>query len=275
MNFCRFFKKHLKNQYQAIEISKLLMQYKRKFFKESWKIMDNNNKIINEFINQLTPGKVIDLQLGSLGAVRIKPTVIGIDLGQYLLVKLPNKLNISDYKDVLLTGGGVIVRFILEGLNGECVAFSTTIQNVIFSPNRLIFLNYPKSIENRQLRTHQRRETHLPAKISQNKLGDTLIGNCIDGYIVDISARGCQFSFRSDNGKSGVKKCPVHIAISISGIDAPLIINAHVKNNRLQNGCMLVGIMFDESSLMKISVLLDDMAIESDYIASTELENAS
>ncbi|MCJ8337078.1 MAG: flagellar brake protein [Pseudomonadales bacterium] len=223
-----------------------------------------DNKIINEFINQLKPGKVIDLQLGGSSVVRIKPTVIGIDLGRYLLVKFPSKLNPGDYNDLLLSGVGVIVRFILEGLNGECVAFSTTIQQVLSAPNRLIFLNYPTRIENRQLRTHQRKKTHLPAQISQYKSVDRLTGNCIGGYIVDISARGCQFSFKPGNGKSGVKKCPVHIAMTIAGMDEPLIITAHVKNNRLENGHMLVGIMFDESSLTKISVLLDEMAIESE-----------
>ena len=226
--------------------------------------MDLDNQIINEFIHNLTPGKVIDLQLGGSTVVRIKPTVIGIDLGRYLLVKFPSKLNIADYQDVLLSGGAVIVRYILEGLSGECVAFSTTIQQVLSSPNRLIFLNYPTKIENRQLRTHQRKKTHLPAQISLNKDADRLTGNCIGGYIVDISSRGCQFAFRPGDGKGGIKKCPVHIAITIVGVETPLIINAHVKNNRLESGQILVGIKFDESSLNKISVLLDEMTIESE-----------
>ena len=85
--------------------------------------MDVDNQIINEFINHLTRGKVIDLQLGSTSIVRIKPTVIGIDLGVYLLVKFPSKLNPADYKDVLVEGTRVIVRYILEGEHGECICF--------------------------------------------------------------------------------------------------------------------------------------------------------
>ena len=104
--------------------------------------MNTDNQIINGFINHLTPGKVIDLQLGNSRLVRIKPRVIGSDLGRYILVKFPSKLNHADYKDVLLSGGGVIVRYILEGLNGECVAFTTTIQHVLTTPDRLIFLNF-------------------------------------------------------------------------------------------------------------------------------------
>ena len=69
---------------------------------------------VNEFMTHLTPGKVIDLQLGGLSGVRIKPTVIGLDIGRYLLVKFPSKLNTSDYQDVLLQGNGVIVRYIVE-----------------------------------------------------------------------------------------------------------------------------------------------------------------
>jgi hypothetical protein len=224
--------------------------------------MEAGDQVINEFINHLIPGKVIDIQLGSSNLVRIKPTVIGIDLGRYLLVKFPSKLNAAEYKDVLISGCAVIVRYILEGNHGECVAFATTIQNVLIAPNRLIFLNYPKRIENRQLRTFQREKTHLPAQISLSKAGDKLTGNCIDGYIIDISAHGCQFSFKPEDGKYGIKKCPIHIVITLVGKDEPLMINAHVKNNRQENSHTLVGIMFDESSLKKISELLEDMAID-------------
>lgn len=224
--------------------------------------MDVDNQVINEFINNLAPGKVIDLQLGSSNLVRVKATVIGIDLGNYLLIKFPNKLNPADYKDVLIPASGVIVRYILEGQHGECVAFATTIQQISMLPNRLIFLNYPTRIENRQLRTCQREKTHLPAQISQNKLDDELTGNSISGYIVDISANGCQFSFKPEEGKGGIKKCPVYIAITIVGKDQPLIIKAHVKNNRLDKSHILVGIMFDDASLKDVAELLEEMAIE-------------
>lgn len=56
----------------------------------------------------------------------------------------------------------------------------------------------------------------------------------------------------------------MYIAITLVGYDKPLIVNAHVKNNRIENGHILVGIMFDESSTSKISALLDDMAIDAD-----------
>jgi hypothetical protein len=223
--------------------------------------MNVDNPAINEFINNLLPGQVIDLQLGRSTIVRMKPSIIGIDLGNYILIKFPIKLNPSDYKDVLVAGTSAIVRYILEGERGECVAFSTTIQQVLMLPNRMILLNYPKRIENRQLRTSQREKTHLPAQISQNKTGNKLAGNCINGYIVDISANGCQFSFRPEEGKGGLKECPVFIAISIVGSNEPLIIKAHVKNNRRDNTNILVGIMFDDISLQDIAGLLVDMSI--------------
>ncbi|MFT5707439.1 MAG: hypothetical protein ACI9ES_001734 [Oceanospirillaceae bacterium] len=124
-------------------------------------------------------------------------------------------------------------------------------------------MNYPKRVENRQLRTHQHDKTHLPAQLSPSKSNDSLTGICLSGYIVDISAHGCLFSFRPSEGKGGIKQCPVFIAIKLVGIEQPLIISAHVKNNRRENSHILVGIMFDESSLTRVSTLLDDMAIDS------------
>lgn len=227
-------------------------------------MMQASDQAVSEFINHLTPGKVIDLQLGSPLQVRIKPTVIGVDLGNYLLLKFPAKLYISDYKDVLVNGGNVIVRYIVEGEHGECVAFSTTIKHVVSVPERLIFLNYPSKIEKRQLRTTQREKTHIPTQISLNRKENKLTGTTINGYVVDISANGCLFSFKSNGSQTenGVKKCLIHISITMAGQDEPLLISGHVKNNRIDNDQVLVGIMFDETSLKKVALLLDDMAIE-------------
>ncbi|WP_435277141.1 hypothetical protein ACMAZF_09690 [Psychrobium sp. nBUS_13] len=141
-------------------------------------------------MTHLTPGKVIDLQLGGLSGVRIKPTVIGLDIGRYLL----------------------------EGTRGECVSFSTTIEHIITVPEKLHFLNYPTKIENRQLRTHQREKTHLPAQISQKLVNGKLAGTLLGGYIVDISPRGCQFSFKQEGGNSAVKKMPSAYRDNIDGI---------------------------------------------------------
>ena len=223
--------------------------------------MDVNSEIVYEFINHLTPGKVIDLQLGGLSGLRIKPTVIGIDLGKYILLKFPSKLNPSDYKDLLIIGGNVVVRYIVEGQHGECVAFSTTIEHVLSIPERLIFLNYPERIENRQLRSYQREKVYLPAQISHKVIDGKVSGTCIDGYIVDISSSGCQFSFKAQAGQSGVKKLPIYISITLVGYDKPLLINAHVKNNRIEHGSILVGIMFEDVSLGSINSLLGDMNI--------------
>jgi len=225
------------------------------------KNIDSNDVIVNQFVNNLVPGKVIDLQFGGVSGVRIKPTVIGLDLGNYVLLKFPSKLNPAYYKDMLIPGTNVVVRYIAEGNQGECVAFSTTIEYVSTIPEKLIFINYPSKIENRQLRVQQREKTHLPSQISQHISDGRLSGNCINGYIVDISPNGCLFSFKANEGQSGVKKCPIHISISITGQDEPVLVSAHVKNNRVENGLIMVGIMFDSSSLDKISMLLNDMAI--------------
>jgi len=37
-------------------------------------------------------------------------------------------------------------------------------------------------------------------------------------------------------------------------------LQAHVKNSRIENGYVLVGIMFDNASLEKVALLLEDMA---------------
>jgi len=220
--------------------------------------MHTEVQVVNEFINLLAPGKTVDLELGGPLKTRIKPVVVGVDLGKYIILKFPQRLSISDYKDVVVSGNSSIVRYIVEGDRGECVAFSTTIEHISTIPDRYIFINYPKSIEKRQLRSTQREKTHLPTKIALSTNENT----SINGYIVDISEKGCQFSFKtnSSNNKGNVKRCPINIFITLTGEDEPLQLKAHVKNSRIENGHVLVGIMFDDASLNKVLLLLEDMA---------------
>jgi len=220
--------------------------------------MHTEAQLVNEFINLLTPGKAVDIELGGPLKTRIKPLVVGFDLGKYIVLKFPQRLNISDYKDVVVSGNSSIVRYIVEGDRGECVAFSTTIEHVSTIPDSYIYINYPKKIEKRQLRSTQREKTHLPTKITQSTNDEI----SIDGYVIDISERGCQFSFKANNSnsKGSVKKCPINIFITLTGKYEPLELQAHVKNSRIENGYVLVGIMFDNASLEKVALLLEDMA---------------
>ncbi|NQZ49739.1 MAG: flagellar brake protein [Moritella sp.] len=198
---------------------------------------------------ELGPGKMLDLQINNPLPVRLKLSLVGYDIGRYIILKYPRVANNSEYNDVLIEGNGVIVRYLLEGDKGECFAFSSSIRSVTQHPERLLFIDYPKEIEKRQLRTQQRTSIHLPASM---KLNDEIKnqGGAIYGVIVDISTDGCRFSFKTKNPRTTVKKCDVLVCIQ-SPVDGEIKIMAQICNSRNENGEISVGIKFmDDGNLV-------------------------
>jgi len=214
----------------------------------------------NAIFFELTPGKIVDLQIDHPVKLRLKAMLVGYDLGQYIILKHPAPQNMSNYSDVLVEGNVVVVRYLLEGQQGECYAFRSTIRNITKIPEKFIFLSYPAKIENRQLRTHQRFVTHIPASIVTRDDDDVKKLSQLKGIISDISAKGCGFVFKTDNSKVKVNPKDIFI-IMRSPNDTEITIPAKVCNSRFENGKVNVGIQFAEDD-EQVRAILNQLSIE-------------
>lgn len=209
---------------------------------------------------ELLPGKVLDIQINHPVTFRHKLHLVGYELGKYIILKYPKTARPTDYKDVLVEGNVVIVRYLLEGDTGKCYAFRSTIKHIVQFPEKLIFLTYPESLENRELRTQRRQITHIPASISLlNEKGEST-ENKIRGVISDINTKGCGFIFKTDNSKVKVNTCKVYISI-ISPISGEERIKAKVCNSRNENGKVSVGIQFIDAE-QQVLTLLEHLQID-------------
>ena len=223
-------------------------------------LSDKNNK----FFLDLLPGKLIDIQFNNPIKMRFKLTLVGYDVGKYLILKYPPQSGKSDYIDVLAEGNVAIVRYIVEDDRGECVAFSTTILAISFRPERLIYLAYPKNIESRQLRETSRLKTHIPAKISLTKNYVPESKNLLHGLIIDISPSGCRFSIHVNSGFLALKRRQVFVQI-ISPLDSkPVIISSFIRNNQMKDNKLNVGIQFSPDEKLKLHELLNAYSIDID-----------
>jgi len=195
-------------------------------------------------IFELQPGKTMDLQINHPVSLRLKLILVGFEIGKYILLKYPKVTSTSEYNDVLVEGNVVIVRYLMEGNKGECFAFRSAIRNISIYPEKLLFLEYPKKIENRQLRTQQRTTIHIPAVIMIEE-DENNKEMRINGAISDISLKGCGFSFKSKSSTTNVNKRKVFICLQ-SPAGAEMKISAQVCNSRNENGVVSVGIQFLE-----------------------------
>lgn len=198
---------------------------------------------------ELQPGKHLDLQINHPISLRLKLPLIGYELGKYIILKYPKGASTSEYKDVLVEGNVLIVRYLMEGSKGECFAFRSSIKSITQYPEKLLFIEYPKKIENRQLRTQQRTSIHLPAVIMLEGSSDKKATK-INGIIGDISAKGCGFTFKTKSANAKVNKRDIFVCLQ-SPMDGEVKVPARVCNSRNDNGTVSVGIQFiDKESLV-------------------------
>jgi len=195
-------------------------------------------------ILELQPGKTMDLQINHPVSLRLKLFLVGYEIGRYILLKYPRVTSTSEYNDVLIEGNVVIVRYLMEGNKGECFAFRSAIKSVSTYPEKFLFLEYPKKIENRQLRTQQRTSIHIPAVIMIEE-DENNKEMRINGAISDISLKGCGFSFKSNSSSTNVNKRKVFICLQ-SPAGEEVKISAQVCNSRNDKGVVNVGIQFLE-----------------------------
>ncbi|GHF96455.1 PilZ domain-containing protein [Thalassotalea marina] len=207
-------------------------------------------------IFELLPGKVIDFQVNHPVQVRLKLSLVGYETGKYIILKYPTSGD--NYSDVLVEGNVAIVRYLVEGDHGCCFAFRSTIRNITKTPERFIVLNYPKKIENRQLRAHQRVTTHMPAAISLNEPNQSNVE--INGIIVDLSLKGCGFTFRAKNDIVNVKQRQIFVCVTHYAI-GEMRIPATVCNSRNEQGRVSVGIKFEEND-KQVALLLENLFVD-------------
>lgn len=215
-------------------------------------------------LTYLRPGDIIDVEFSSATKVRTKLQLVGFDTGNYLLLKQPNPRTDGSYADVLYEGNPVIVRLVLEGEAGECLAFKTKIRAVSNIPFRLLYLDYPKQIENRALRAQRRVRTHIPVDVTADGSQTKSKKKLASGVIVDISSAGCRIVFKAQNQAGNVTHMNIKISIGSGSQKDPLTLSGQIMNQRKEHGMISVGVRFTDEEA-HISHVFEHLLIDTEF----------
>lgn len=185
-------------------------------------------------------GSRLDFQFLLSAGGRITTELVGLTKGHFIILRIlafPPNVDFSSFKASALG----IVRLLLEGDDGICVAFRTEIISTITFPSKLLFLKFPTQIQTRELRNHCRVPLNVAASIKNKKSKSSTFD--ISGELIDMSDNGCRFKCRIDDNLKVKIKSNVYInfilepgkSIETSGI---------VKNIKLINDHYYIGIQF-------------------------------
>jgi c-di-GMP-binding flagellar brake protein YcgR len=136
-------------------------------------------------------GIILQVQVEGQGMAHSR--LIGVDPGQFLIVKTPP---IAEIATQLYEKNHIVVRYFSSGW---VHAFRCTLLSMIKEPTRLSILSYPESIEKINIRKHDRVDCNIPAEAM---IGSSRYG----GIIGNISAGGLSLSIGSAGDWHGVSR---------------------------------------------------------------------
>lgn len=224
----------------------------------------NANRVVDKldpgYLNELRPGCLLQLQFTTPIHQRMTAKLVGYEAGRYLLVRLVEQDAWRRCGNFLFENNDVVIRMLLEGSRGECLAFKTAVRWRGYNPINMIYLYYPDVIEKCDLREHPRVATCIDARLSDS-VRCPESNRPVKGRISDVSLGGCCFEFVLPFKKQGVSPRSVVI-----GAGENLSVLAEVRNQRPgHNANLAVGLHF-RSPLEDVKQLLTKLYVSPDML---------
>jgi c-di-GMP-binding flagellar brake protein YcgR len=186
-------------------------------------------------------GSEVQIQIEGV-TFRFKSTLIGMESDECLIIKtpmVPSDAPFTSIQHKLFPGIQIVVRYLYKG---TVFGFQSKLIKAITTPLRLLFVEYPKIIENYDLRSEERTDCFLPTKIEIKNEEE-------HGAILDISERGCRCLIKALDGKI-LPYIEIDERITLRcqfpGIKDDQVISGNVKNFSRDNEEMILGIEFHE-----------------------------
>jgi c-di-GMP-binding flagellar brake protein YcgR len=211
---------------------------------------------LNRNLALLHPGATVTLDMSTPAGQRgkFRSNFIGYMPKNYVLVQYPDSTKLGNFSQYITQGMGVTVRGLIEGHEGAVVAFVSNVKQTIQIPSRIIVLEFPREVSLQNLRSSMRIETYIKAKVRiKDEYWSTVIS--------DISVTGCQLMI--NNGEKLVLSDDKPIEVIIEDFQGlkNLKLEAEVCNNKVQSDGIMLGVKFNDSSILEVTKLLQQAVI--------------
>jgi hypothetical protein len=175
---------------------------------------------------------LLQIQFEGLGSSQSR--LIGLDHGNFIIIRTPP---LAGIRSKLFEKNHGIIRYLFSG---HVYAFHCTLLSVVTEPYRFSILSYPESVENMNLRRHERIPCIIAAEI-------TLKGWVDKGIVSNISMGGCSFEFNRSSQRAfpdlKVDEEAV-IAFYLKDEEATTVFNAVIRKVQIDQESMMVGLQF-------------------------------
>ncbi|MBF0100393.1 MAG: flagellar brake protein [Desulfobacterales bacterium] len=178
-----------------------------------------------------------ELNIGFEGiSIQVTSTLVGMITNEYLIISPPNPL--SSIKPKLFPGNIVVIKFLF---NGNIYVFKTKIIEYISKPQKLVFLEYPSEMIQKNIRSVPRTSCYIPCNIKFKRAVHI-------GVITDISENGCGNCIKVlpvNRNFIPIKEDQVQLECQFFGAMDEFEIKGSVRNIQKKGAKYIVGIRFE------------------------------
>lgn len=170
-------------------------------------------------------------------SIPLQSDFIGMEPDKYLIISAPRPF--APIKHKLSQGNQVIVKYLYKG---TVYAFQTKIIEATSKPVRLVFLEYPKIVQHKDIRNHKRMSCFIPVKIIINDEKN-------QGAILDINKQGCRCRIQNivDLKSPSINiNDQITLKFPFPGIEGELTVLAKVTNMQKNKKEVDFGAMFHQ-----------------------------
>ncbi len=170
----------------------------------------------------------------------------------YLMVKWPASYTMANDSDLIYKDNTTSVKYLYEGVE---FGFQSRILEIISDPAKLIFIEYPKTVDVCVLRENRRIDCFLPASL---RIADNII---IDVNITNISRSGCQVVAETSEIEKNMGLIETENGIGLSfqlpGIEEEITLTVKQRSIEKGKNDASIGIEFNKMSVEAEAVLHD------------------
>lgn len=209
------------------------------------------------YLKKLNPGCPLTVQVMGCSKMRFTSHLIGYEVGNYLLVALPVEIRKHFQGNILMTGTQAVVRLLLEGEEGECLAFKSSIETCMTHPHDFIFMSFPRVVETCELRKYPRLSTCISASVCN---ANSRSSEVLHGRMKDVSLGGCRFSFDLPDSANKVNYKAVDFLLGDDPSHPVSNLPGEIRSQRIHHGQMQIGIKFvndehkNEQELLRLHI---------------------
>jgi len=184
-------------------------------------------------------GTIIRIQIEGTRR-RLSCELIGVDDGNYLIVKMPSLHIMESVSNLLVNGNEITAKYMHKG---TMFGFQSTIIDLIQKPFKLVFIKYPDKTDSYDVRGNKRVECFLPASLR-------IAEQILEGSITDISRAGCLFTIETHEHEGLINMLKlsneIKMGFYLPGVEEELSADADQKSIKIDTDGSNIGIEFVE-----------------------------